>query len=275
MPLASTKRIDDARSSAMSSTLRCLRVLDLLAEEPFELGVADIAKTLSMPRASVHRLCTTLVKSGFVEYVSSNKRYRVTAKSLWIGSGFLRHSAVYRAAFFPMQTLRTQIPGSVQLGVLYEDEVLFIYSTGYPYSKSPHAFTDVGQRRPLYATASGKLFLSAMPLSEVRRLLSQGVRRFTKRTIVSFAQMKRELAQLAVQGYAVNDEELLSGYLFLAAPVYDSSHSIVGAISITLSVEHADSKKLEISYAALLCEAARNTSLQLGYEPHSRFARSK
>jgi IclR family KDG regulon transcriptional repressor len=257
----------------MSSTLRCLRVLELLAVEPFELNILDIAKTLSMPRASIHRLCTTLVEGGFVEYVRAYKRYRITAKSLWVGSAYLRRSAVYRAAFFPMQTLGKQIPGSVQLGVLFDGEILFIHSVGYP--KSPHAFTDVGQRRPLYATASGKLFLAEMPLDEVKRLMSHGVKRYTKSTIASFARMKEELAQVAIKGYAVNNEELLRGYLFMAAPVFDSSHSTVGAISITLPVEHADSKKMEISYAALLCEAAHNTSLQLGYNPHSDFAQSE
>jgi IclR family KDG regulon transcriptional repressor len=273
MPLASAKKAKNVRSSVMSSTLRCLQVLELLAEEPFELNVSDIAKTLSIPRASVHRLCTTLVEGGFVEYVRAYKRYRITAKSLWVGSGYLRHSTIYRAAFLPMQTLGKQVPGSVQLGVLFDGEVLFIHSVGYP--KSPHAFADVGLRRPLHATASGKIFLAEMPLDEVKRLMLHGVKSYTKYTTVSLAQMKKELAQVAVKGYAVNDEELLSGYLVLAAPVFDSVHSTVGAISITLSIEHADSKEMEISYAALLCEAAHNASLQLGYHPHSHLPRSK
>src|SRR6202041_2897986 len=126
-------------------------------EEPFELSVSDIAEVLSMPRASVHRLCTTLVEGGFVEHVSAHKRYRLTPKSLWVGSGYLHHSAIYRAAFFLLQALARQIPGTAQLGVLSEGRVLFIYSVGFP--ESMDAFADVGLRRALHATASGKLFL--------------------------------------------------------------------------------------------------------------------
>jgi len=262
MSPASAKRIKIVRSSAMTSTLRCFRVLELLAEEPFELSVSDIAETLSIPRASVHRLCATLVEGGFVEHIPVYKRYRLTSRSLWVGSGYLRNSAIYRAAFFPMQILANQIPGTVQLGVLSEGNVLFIHSVGNP--GSTHAFADVGLRRPLHSTASGKLFLADMPLDKVKQLMKDGVERYTERTIVSFVRMKEELNKVAVKGYAVNDEELLPGYFVLAAPVLDSSRRTVGAISITLSVKHRDIEK-RLSYAGLLCEAARTTSLQLGY----------
>jgi DNA-binding IclR family transcriptional regulator len=262
MPRTSAKRPKVARSSAMTSTLRCFRVLELLAEEPFELSVSDIADLLRMPRASVHRLCSTLVEGGFVEHVPVQKRYRLTPKSLWVGSGYLRHSAIYRAAFFPMQVLAKQIPGTVQLGVLSEGEVLFIHSVGYP--GSADAFADVGLRRSLHTTASGKLFLAEMPLEKIKRLMQDGVKKYTDRTIVSFVRMKEELKRVAADGYAINDEELLPGYFVLAAPVRDSSRKTMAAISITLSVRHKEIEK-GLQHLELLCEAAEKASLQLGY----------
>jgi DNA-binding IclR family transcriptional regulator len=267
-----TKKAQTAKSSAMTSTLRCFQVLELLAEEPFELSISDIAGVLFMPRASVHRLCTTLVEGGFVEHVSIHKRYRLTPKSLWVGSGYLRHSAIYRAAFFPMQALAKQIPGTAQLGVLSEGKVLFIHSVGYP--GSMEAFADVGLRRPLHATASGKLFLASMPLDKVKELMSHRVEKFTERTTVSFAQMKEELAQVDAKGYAVNDEELLPGYLVLAAPVFNSTGRMAAAISLTLPVDHSQ-RENRTSHVASLLEAARKTSLQLGFNFSSGITPSK
>jgi DNA-binding IclR family transcriptional regulator len=266
MSLAGVKKAKSVKSNAMSSTLRCFQVLELLAEEPFELTVSDIAEVLVMPRASAHRLCATLVEGGFIEQVASNKRYQLTSKSLWVGSGYLRHSAIYRAAFFPMQELAKQIPGTAQLGVYSEGKVLFIHSVGYP--RSTHAFADVGLRRALHATASGKLFLANMPIQQVQRLMSHGVEKYTEHTTVSFARMKEELIRVADRGYAVNDEELLPGYLVIAAPVLDTSGSTVAAISITLPVDHTHPEK-EASQAALLCDAALKTSLLLGFSPLS------
>jgi IclR family acetate operon transcriptional repressor len=94
------------------------------------------------------------------------------------------------------------------------------------------------------------------------------VEKYTERTTVSFAQMKEELAQVAARGYAVNDEELLPGYLVLAAPVFGSTGRVVAAISITLPVDHAQNEN-KTSHVASLCEAARKTSLQLGFNLHS------
>jgi DNA-binding IclR family transcriptional regulator len=266
MPALRKKKIVLGKSGVMTSTVRCFQVLELLAEDPFELSVSDIAHRLSMPRASAHRLCKTLVEGGFIEPVPASKRYSLTPKSLWVGSGYLRHSSIYRAAFFPMQSLAKQIPGTAQLGVFSEGKVLFIHSVGYP--GSTEAFADVGLKRALHATASGKLFLAEMPLDKVEQLMSQGVERYTERTTVSFVQLKEELKQIAAKGYAVNDEELLPGYLALAAPVFDSGGSMVGTISITVASDH---KHLgyDSPHAVLLCEAARMTSLQLGYHPLS------
>jgi len=256
----------------MTSTLRCFQVLELLAEEPFELSVSEIGEILSTPRASAHRLCATLFESGFVEHVPSSKRYRLAPKSLWVGSGYLRHSAIYRAAFFPVQALAKQVPGTAQLGVPSEGKVLFIHSVGYP--GSTDAFADVGLIRALHATASGKLFLVDMPLEKVEELMSGGIRRYTERTKVTFRQIMEELEQIAAKGYAVNDEELLPGYFVLAAPVFDSSGSTVAAISVTMPSNQAHSGE-EASHIALLLEAARKTSLQLGYSPLSHRTRFK
>jgi len=256
----------------MASTLRCFQVLELLAEEPFEHTVSDIAQILSTPRASAHRLCATLVESGFVERVPDSKHYRLTPKSLWVGSGYLRHSAIYRAAFFPMQALAKLIPGTAQLGVLSEGTVLFIHSVGYP--GSTDAFADVGLKRALHATASGKLFLVGMPLETVEQLMSHGMKKYTERTMVTFAQMKEELLQIAAKGYAVNDEELLPGYFVLAAPVFDSSGTTVGTISITMQADKSQSD-MDTTYAALVCEAARKASLQMGYSPLTHGTRFK
>lgn len=249
-------------SVSMSSALRCFRVLELLADEPFEFGVAEVAERLSIPRATAHRLCVTLRDAGFIEPSRSTKRYHLTPKSLWVGSGYLRHSAIYRAAFFPMQALVEQVPYPTQLAVLLEEKVLFIHALGG--SRVTDAFADVGLRRELHATASGKLFLAEMPLNEVKRILSHGAAKLTSHTITTFAKMEQDLKRIAAQGYAVNDEELLDGYVAIAAPVYDRSQRTVAAISVTLPAERAHSEE-GANLIEPLCETARKASLVLGY----------
>ncbi len=249
-------------STAMSSTVRCLKVLELLADEPFELSFTELATRLNVPKASAHRLCTTLIEAKLIIQEPVTRRYMLSSHALWIGSGYLRHSAIYRAAFFPMQELARQLPGTVQLGVLDHDYVLFIHSVGY--SGAPDAFADVGLRRPLNATASGKIFLTRMPVEEVDRIMSKCTKKYTSTTITSLARMKQEIATVKKMGYARNVEELLPGYWVLAAGVVARDDRPVAAISITLPLREFTPER-ETAIAALLKETARKTSLQFGH----------
>jgi DNA-binding IclR family transcriptional regulator len=254
-------------STAMSSTVRCLKVLELLAEEPFELSFTELAARLKVPKPSAHRLCTTLIEAKLITQDPQTRRYMLSSHALWIGSGYLRHSAIYRAAFFPMQELARQFPGTVQLGVLDEDYVLFIHSVGY--SGAPDAFADVGLRRPLNATASGKIYLASMAAEEVDRIMSKCTVKYTSSTITSLARMKQEIVMVKKMGYARNVEELLPGYWVLAGGVVGRNDRPVAAISITLPLQEFTPER-ETTIAALLKETARKISLQFGHNGITR-----
>jgi DNA-binding IclR family transcriptional regulator len=249
-------------STAMSSTLRCLKVLELLAEDPFELSFTDLAAKLEVPKASAHRLCTTLIEANLITQEPVSRRYMLNSHALWVGSGYLRHSPIYRAAFFPMQELARQVPGTVQLGVMDQDYVLFIHSVGY--SGAPHAFADVGLRRPLNATASGKIFLAGMAPDVLERIMAKSTERYTSSTITSLAKMKQEIVQVRKMLYARNVEELLPGYWVLAAGVGGHENRPAAAISLTLPLGEF-SPENEITIAGFVKEAARKASLQLGH----------
>jgi DNA-binding IclR family transcriptional regulator len=259
-------------STAMSSTLRCLKVLELLADEPFELSFSELASRLEIPKATAHRLCTTLMEADLITQEPVTRRYMLSSHALWLGSGYLRHSPIYRAAFFPMQELARQVAGTVQLGVLDHDYVLFIHSVGY--SGAPDAFADVGLRRPLNATASGKIFLAGMSVEEVDRIMANCTEKYTGSTITSAVRMKQELAQVKKTRYARNVEELLPGYWVLAAGVLVQEDRAVAVISITLPLSDFTPER-ETAVAALVKEAARKASLQLGPSGVSRALASR
>jgi DNA-binding IclR family transcriptional regulator len=77
------------RSESMSSTLKCFQLLEVLAQEPYEFPLSDLALRLDQPLSSVHRLAATLVEAGFAEQDEASKRYRLAGKALWAGAGYL------------------------------------------------------------------------------------------------------------------------------------------------------------------------------------------
>src|SRR6266542_4918574 len=86
------------RGKAMSSTLRCLRVLELIGREPFEWSLSEIAGALGVSKGTAHRLIATLREGGYIGQ-TENRRYFIEGKTFAIGTAFLRHSLAYRAAF--------------------------------------------------------------------------------------------------------------------------------------------------------------------------------
>jgi DNA-binding IclR family transcriptional regulator len=250
----------------MTSTLRCLRVLQLLAEDPFELSVSDVAERLSMAKASAHRLLATLCQGGLVEQEPTNRRYRLSATALWVGSGFLRHSAVYRAAFVHMQELAKEIEGMVHLGVWDDGRVLVMYSEGFLSSRQ--AVLEIGARQPVHATALGKAMLAYRPVSDVQRIMADGCNRYTQNTICTLAEMKKELHQIRKRGYATNSEEFIRGVRAIAAPIRDRRSEVAAAISVADAVTTLTGKQIE-RYASSLLETTLKVSLHLGFRPGS------
>jgi DNA-binding IclR family transcriptional regulator len=250
----------------MTSTLRCLRVLEFLAEDPFELSVSQVAERLSIAKASAHRLLATLCQGGLVEQEPTNRRYRLSAKALWVGSGFLRHSTVYRSSFVHMQELAKEIEGMVALGVWDNDRILIMYSEGL--LRSRQLVLDMGGRQPVHATALGKAILAHRPISEVRRIMADGCGRYTEDTICTFAEMKKELQGIRKRGYAINNEELIRGVRAIAAPIRDRRGEVGAAISVADAVTTLTGKQIE-RYSPALLQTSLKISVHLGFRPGS------
>jgi DNA-binding IclR family transcriptional regulator len=103
-----------------------------------------------------------------------------------------------------------------------------------------------------------------MPWPEVERIMLAAGKKFTEKTITTLDSMKKELARVQRNKYAINVEELLPGYWVIAAPVLARDGRTVAAISLTLEMKHFNPEN-EARYAALVREAAEKSSLQLGH----------
>lgn len=90
--------------------------------------------------------------------------------------------------------------------------------------------------------------------------------RATPRTIPSLARFRKELARVAQQGYAVDDQETDMGARCVAAPILDESGSVTAAISIAGPITRISRDRIQ-AYALATRKAARAISAQLR---HSR-----
>ena len=255
-----------ARRESMSSTLKCFQALELLAQEPYELPLSELAARLQQPLTSVHRLITTLVEAEFVEQDGASRRYRLAGKALWAGTGYLRNSPVYRASFLVMQEAARTSPGLIHLGALHGEWVLYLHTVGSP--SRLYLYADTGERRPLHATGLGKAILAWQPSELVNRVIARKLPRFTKHTICSPNELREELKAIRQRGYAIDNEEGVVGLRCAAAPIFDASGVSVAALSMSAPLQVLSNQALEAA-AAQVREAAMKISVQLGFRPAS------
>jgi IclR family KDG regulon transcriptional repressor len=87
MPASSATPVKEGRQKTrLSSVANAIRVVKVLLEDQYEIGISDLSKRLRLPKSTVHRLASTLVESGMLEQNSDNGKYRLGLIAFELGS---------------------------------------------------------------------------------------------------------------------------------------------------------------------------------------------
>ena len=225
---------------AGSAILRAIRILEVLAEHERPPQLAEIAQAVQLPKPTVLRILGTLEHAGVVAREPDTKRYgfaerlnRFAGKVL-LGSPHrsTRHAILEELVEQIGETCNLTIPNGS--AVLYLDRV----ETAWPL----RVHLGPGSRVPLYASASGKLFLSAMPKRSRDRFLSQiPLIKHTANTLADPKRLASEFNAIRERGYSVDNEEYLPGICCVAVPVRNSDGTVVASIAV-----HAPTARMRV-----------------------------
>jgi IclR family acetate operon transcriptional repressor len=210
----------------VQSVERVIDLLELLADAPAEVPLAGLVTASGLPPSTVHRLMATLVGRGYARRLPS-RAYVLGPRLIHLGE---RSSSTLGALARPHLTrLVDDIGETANLALLDGDRV--VYAAQVPSRHSMRMFTEVGRRVRLHCTGVGKVLLACRPPAEARALLlGAGLPARTERTVTDLEELMRQLAQIAEQGYAVDDGEQEGGVRCVAVPVP------AGAVEAALSV---------------------------------------
>jgi IclR family acetate operon transcriptional repressor len=111
---------------------------------------------------------------------------------------------------------------------------------------------------PLHTTASGKVLMAQWSRAEVDRYLgSAPLKARTARSIIDGDRLRRELADISMRGYALDDEEHSDGLRCVAAVVNDRYGLPKGSLSISDRSSHLPRARLDELGPALISAAQR------------------
>ena len=242
---------------------RAMDVLSLFARttEPTK-GVTEIALELSLSKAVVHRLLTTLAAKGFVQVDRDTRRYSLGPTVLSLGLAYLKQIDVRRLALPLMHELSAKTGETCTFSIrsgwsrIYVDQVT-------P-AREVKVEVELGSPFPLHAGSSSKVFLAFLDHEEQDAYLTSApLERVTEDTSTDVAALRAELAQIRADGYASSFGERQPGVASVAVPLFDHRGRPVASLSVCGPIERF--REHMESTTTVLLEAIRDLSRQLGY----------
>lgn len=155
----------------VTALARGLEVLRCFGPGERYLGLSELARRTSLPKATVARLAGTLAKLGYLRYSEPLGKYSLGTGVLSLGYSMLSNLDIRDVARPFMQELAEYARASVAVGV--RDRLSIVYIEWVRSSAPITVMRAVGVRLPLATTSIGRAYLAAAPEDERNEVLEQ------------------------------------------------------------------------------------------------------
>lgn len=221
------------------------------------MALSDLTAALSLPKGTVHRLCTNLLEAGYLSRDVDERMFVVGPALRSLAFDTLNHTTLRGMRHSVLTALVREIGETCNFTTLDGTEVLYLDRVE---ARWPLRLTiDVGSHVPLHCTASGKLFLALMPKRRrdavIRRI---PLPRLTHATITSAQALRAECDAIVECDYARDNEEFVAGLIAISVPVRDDKGVVRAAISV-----HAPAARLTMEQAEARIQVMRKACSEM------------
>lgn len=236
----------------IQSVARAIHILECFNGET-ELGITEISHRVQLHKSTTFGLVSTLETYQLLEKNEDTGKYHLGVGLFRLGS---RVNMDLRSIVSPHLDKLVNICGET-VNLVVPDGTYVVYLDK---KESPHSMritTAIGQRQPMYRTATGKAILAQLPYADARDLLYRSdFQRMTIHTLLTPNEVLQELNVVRQQGYAMDREELEYGLVCLGVALVDLRGHPVGAISISGPASRMQKEECE-RYSSYLIDSAK------------------
>ncbi len=242
MAMKTTKALDIARGTPVSeddgapdanyiaALGRGLAVMRAFGSQRDQLTMAEIAKQVNLPRATVRRCLITLTTLGYIE--TTGKYFRLTPQVLLLSQAYYSSNPLPRIAQPYIERVSELTGESCSVSVLTGDEITYIARSTRKRAASVERV--VGQNLPAYCTSMGRVLLANLQDAELDAYLRRvPLKRFTPNTLTDPRALRADLELIRQREYALIDGELEHDLRAIAVPVRDSAGKVIAAAHIS------------------------------------------
>ena len=260
MPLSRNSNLKARGEKTTISLHRAISLLNVLAERG-EIGLSDLARSAELPKATVHRLLSTLSKAQLSSFEPVSERYRLGPRVLSWADKMVNSDELRLRSRTRLEQLSVETQESVGLVERLQNDSVCIMAV--------HSFHElrvavrVGVPRPLYVGAPGKVLMAYLPEHEIRQALQK-----SSQKVSSPAALVKQLQSIKTRGFGSSSGESVPGLYSLAVPILDQW----GRPRASLALYAPDSRvsaAREKQWLALLRKAATELQAVLVHSGHS------
>lgn len=246
----------------INSITRALDILRLFDSQNWELGIQEISNRLAMNKTTVFRVVKTLEINGFLIQNPINSKYYPGFAILEMAHDMFQNFSEKSLIYPFMQQLQSEFNEDIVLSVLNGTNAICIerLESNNGLRLSSH----VGRILPLYAGATGKVFLPYLPPEILESVLSCEKETFTMYTKIDRPSLEKDIESIRKNGYIISISEMDLGVSAIAVPIFDGKGKAAYSLGVCGSTERLESKDRDQIIKRLL-EISSIISKRLGY----------
>lgn len=241
------------------SVEKAFAILEAFGGERQALNLSEVAAAVGMTKSSAQRCTHTLERLGYLQRDLRVRRWVLTPRALGMAHAYLSGHPLIEQATTHLIDLNQVSGESVSLSEPYETDMVFI--ARFPSHKRFLIHMPVGRRLPMFCTASGRAFLSGLPVAEAQKYLRRSaLKSYTPQTLTDPAEILKQIEAAREAGYAWADQEYYRGDITIAAPVFGDDGLPVASVNISGPASRWTLADLRSKLSSVLMETARACS---------------
>lgn len=241
-----------------SVTSKVLAILGAFSVDCPALTLTELARRAGLSVPTAHRRAAELVAWGALEK-SDDGTFRIGLR-LWEVAALAPRAHELREVALPfLEDLYVVTRQNVQLAVRDGDELVFVERIAG--RGAVPVLTRVGTRFTLHASGVGLVLLAHAPADVQQAVVGAPLKPYTSRTVTDPEALRRLLAAVRAQGYAVSDRMVTDDALSVAAPILNVEGTVQAALSLVVAADGAQVSALVHAVRT----AARGVSRALGW----------
>ncbi len=245
-------------SEKVNSVDRLIDVIERIGEAGSPIAASDIIFESGIPKPTCHRLLQQLEEANYVQsderghFYPGSQLLSIALDVRWTNQHKLQRQAI-------LQGLSNKLEETCGLALVNEDpSPHMVYYDRIQTNWPLQIVIPVGFPTPLWASASGKLYLSTLSATQLRRVFNKiELTQYAKNTITDIQALKKELSLIQKRGFSVDDEEFIDGMVAIALPLYDQDNNFMAALFCHCPKSRKDVAELE-NYLPILRAAQQN-----------------